>query len=101
MHSPGQTATKARGQNTGHDRVARCHTCYLDDRVHAEQRQRARSSLCLLRRHRWCHCRRDIPGIWRFGLLRRGAQTHEKKDGQQQIAVAAEGRTVLVRRTDY
>ena len=101
MHSPGQTATKARGQNTGHDRVARCHTCYLDDRVHAEQRQRARSSLCLLRRHRWCHCRRDIPGIWRFGLLRRGAQTHEKKVGQQQIAVAAEGRTVLVRRTDY
>ena len=79
MHSPGQTATKARGQNTGHDRVARCHTCYLDDRVHAEQRQRARSSLCLLRRHRWCHCRRDIPGIWRFGLLRRGAQTHEKR----------------------
>ena len=101
MHSPGQTATKARGQNTGHDRVARCHTCYLDDRVHGEQRQRARSSLCLLRRHRWCHCRRDIPGIWRFGLLRRGAQTHEKKVGQQQIAVAAEGRTVLVRRTDY
>ena len=41
MHSPGQTATKARGQNTGHDRVARCHTCYLDDRVHGEQRQRA------------------------------------------------------------
>ena len=77
MHSPGQTATKARGQNTGHDRVARCHTCYLDDRVHGEQRQRARSSL--LRRHRWCHCRRDIPGIWRFGLLRRGAQTHEKR----------------------
>ena len=36
-----------------------------------------------------------------FGLLRRGAQTHEKKVGQQQIAVAAEGRTVLVRRTDY
>ena len=77
MHSPGQTATKARGQNTGHDRVARCHTCYLDDRVHGEQRQRARSSL--LRRHRWCHCRRDIPGIWRFGLLRCGAQTHEKR----------------------
>ena len=97
MHSPGRTATKARGQNTGHDRVARCqccHTCYLDDRVHGEQRQRTRSSL--LRRHRWCHCRRDIPGIWRFGLLRCGAQTHEKKVGQQQIAVAAEGRCSFV-----
>ena len=76
MHSPGQTATKARGQNTGHDRVARCHTCYLDDRVHGEQRQRARSSL--LRRHRWCHCRRDIPGIWRFGLLPRRTNTRKK-----------------------
>lgn len=72
----GPSATKARGQNTEHDRVAR-RRCYLDDRVHGEQRQRCH-------RHR-CHCH-DIPGIWRFGRERllcartTRTQTHEKKD---------------------
>ena len=63
-----RTATKARGQNTEHDRVARSRRRqrhrYLGDRVHGKQRQRA-PPRCHRHRHR-CH-RRDIPGIWRFG----------------------------------
>ena len=96
------TATKARGQNTEHDRIAPRQRCYLDDRVHDEQRQRA-PLLC--HRHR-CRChRRDIPGIWRLvwtranqltPLSRAHAKT-EKKIGQQQIAVAATAALALAR----